>query len=62
MTGNFQEGLHLVTKPGITQLLMASSAEHLIQTTIKTKAQKQSPADRTSTDTPKYTSLHNSVH
>ena len=44
ITENFQEGLHLCTKSGNTQLPMASSAGHFTQTTSKTKTQKQSSA------------------
>ena len=44
ITENFQEGLHLCTKSGNTQLPMASSAGHFTQTTSRTKTQKQSSA------------------
>ena len=44
ITENFQEGLHLCTKSGNTQLPMASSAGHFTPTTSKTKTQKQSSA------------------
>ena len=57
---NSNKGLHLYTRPSITQLLAAPSAGCLTQTTSKTK-QTQPSADTLLTDT-RNTTSHSPVH